>query len=133
VALAVSTQIITGVSTGEDDLTVTATGALYQLTITIVVHRSSPSADPGEANPQALAQGMLNGRVATSTRSESRTLTYGFTGTRIPAGSALVAARFDFTSARQNRDGVHAYGKDTYVVRYATRQGQPFTTLSGSF
>jgi hypothetical protein len=113
-----------------------APAPLYHLTITISVRRSPPGSDPGEANPQALAQGAFSGHVTTRTRQAGTTLTYTFTGgMQVPAGSATATARFDFTSPNQNRNGAHVYGKDTYVVTYGygTAPGGPLTTMRGSF
>jgi hypothetical protein len=60
-------------------------------------------------------------------------LTYTFTGLQVPAGSATVAARFDFTSPHQNQNGAHPYGRDTYVVTYAITPDGPLTAMRGSF
>jgi endoglucanase len=130
----VHARVTNGISTGEEDLTLVAPATLYHLTITISVRRSPPGVDPGEANPQALAQGAFSGHVTTRTDQAGGTLTYVFTGgMQVPAGSATATARFDFTSPNQNRHGAHLYGKDTYVVTYATAPGGPLTTLRGSF
>ena len=133
VVVSVRPRVQNGISTGEDDLTVVAPSTLYHLTITISVRRSPPGVDPGEANPQALAQGAASGHVQTSTGQAGGRLTYTVTGLQVPAGSAMVAARFDFTSPHQNQNGAHVYSKDTYVVTYATTPNGPLTALRGSF
>jgi hypothetical protein len=133
VSVSVRSRVQSGISTGEDDLTLVAPATLYHLTITISVRRSPPGVDPGEANPQALAQGALSGHVMTSAGQAGGTLTYTFTGLQVPAGSATVAARFDFTSPHQNQNGAHSYGMDTYVVTYAATPGGPLTVMRGSF
>jgi endoglucanase len=129
----VHARVTDGISTGQEDLTLVAPATLYHLTITISVRRSPPGVDPGEANPQALVQGAFSGHITTSTGQAGGTLTYTFTGPQVPAGSATAAARFDFTRPNQNRHGAHLYGKDTYVVTYATAPGGPLTTMRGSF
>jgi hypothetical protein len=131
--VSVRPRVQSGISTGEDDLTLVAPATLYHLTITISVRRSPPGVDPGEANPQALAQGALSGHVTTSTGQAGGTLAYTFTGLQVPAGSTMAAARFDFTSPHQNQNGAHVYSKDTYVVTYATTPGGPLTAKRGSF
>jgi endoglucanase len=134
VTVGVHARVTDGISTGEENLTLVAPATLHHLTITISVRRSPPGVDPGEANPQALAQGAFSGRVTTRTDQAGGTLTYAFTGAmQVPAGSATATARFDFTSPNQNRNGAHLYGKDTYVVTYATAPGGPLTTMRGSF
>jgi len=133
VTVSVRPRVQSGISTGEEDLTVVAPATLYHLSITISVRRSPPGVDPGEANPQALAQGASPGHVTTSAGQRGGTLTYTFTGLRVPAGSATVAARFDFTSPHQNQHGAHVYGQDTYVVTYAATPGGPLMVMRGSF
>jgi hypothetical protein len=133
VPVSVRPRVSNGISTAEDDLTLVSPVALYHLRITLSVRRSSPGVDPGEANPQALVQGTLSGHATTSTGQGSSTLSYAFTGLRVPAGSATAAARFDFTSPHQNSNGAHGYGKDSYRVQYATTPGGPPTTMTGSF
>jgi hypothetical protein len=131
--VSVRPRVTNGISTGEDDLTIVVPSTLYHLTITISVRRSPPSVDPGEANPQALAQGAASGHVTTSAGQARGTLTYTFTGLQVPTGTATAAARFDFTSPHQNQNGAHVYGKDTYVVTYAATPGGPLTAMRGSF
>jgi hypothetical protein len=133
VAVGVHTRVTDGISTGEEDLTLVAPATLYNLTITISVRRSPPGVDPGEANPQALAQGAFSRHVTTRTDQVGGTLTYAFTGLQVPAGSATAAARFDFTSPHQNQNGAHVYGKDSYVVTYAATPGGPLTAMRGGF
>jgi hypothetical protein len=133
VAIAVRSSVTNGLSTGEDDLTLLLQVTLYRLRITIAVHRSAPGADPGEANPQALPGGALDGHGSAHTAMDNGLLVYTFTGTAIPAGRVVAAARFDFTSGRQNQDGAHCYGRDTYAVRYATTPSGSLTTLAGHF
>ncbi|HKC73370.1 MAG TPA: glycoside hydrolase family 5 protein [Chloroflexota bacterium] len=122
-----------GISTGEDDLTLILPAALYHLSVTISVHRSAPSADPDEANPQPRAAGTLSHSVTTQTALESGALVYTFTRPVVPAGRAVAAARFDFTSGRQNQHGAHRYGRDTYTVRYSATPSASPTTLAGHF
>ncbi len=118
-----------GISTGENDLTLTLPRPLYRLEVTISVHRSAPNTDPGEANPQALA----SCDVKTQTTISDRTLTYSFRSPVASAGRLVVAARFDFTSAGQNKNGTHHSGLDTYVVRFSTKPNGSLRTLSGRF
>ena len=122
-----------GISTGEDDLTLILPAALYHLSVTISVHGSAPGADPGEANPQTRAAGTLSHSVTTQTALESGALVYTFTRPVVPAGRAMAAARFDFTSGRQNQNGDHRSGQDTYTVRYSAAPSAAPTTLTGHF
>lgn len=122
-----------GISTGEDDLTMDLPATIYQVGITITVKMSAPGTDPGEANPQALPGDALNGHSRAQATVNGSHLVYAFTGATIPAGHAVAAARFDFTSGRQNKNGVHPYGQDTYTVQYATAPDGPLTALEGHF
>lgn len=126
-------SVSNGISTGEDDLSLVLAAPLYRLGISIFVPRSARGTDPGEANPQALPGGALVGHSSTATAVDSARLLYTFNSTAIPAGPALAAARFDFTSGRQNQGGAHRYGQDTYVIRFATTPHGPLSTQEGRF
>ncbi len=131
--ITVESSVANGISTGEDDLTMDLPATIYQVGITITVKMSAPGTDPGEANPQALPGDALNGHSRAQATVNSSHLVYTFTGATIPAGHAVAAARFDFTSGRQNKNGVHPYGQDTYTVQYATAPDGPLTALEGHF